>query len=130
MKKILIKTIIILFSLAIAFNICPNYTFASSISLENIHKTAKNFIKVGENENPVDEKDLQETIVPIAQILVLAGSIIIAICTAIMAIKYLTASPDQKAKLKVQLVGLVVATIVIFGAQFIWSVMFDFLNEI
>ena len=130
MKKILIKTIIILFSLAIAFNICPNYTFASSISLENIHKTAKNFIKVGENENPVDEKDLQETIVPIAQILVLAGSIIIAICTAIMAIKYLTASPDQKAKLKVQLVGLVVATIVIFGAQFIWSVMFDFLNDI
>ena len=39
----------------------------------------------------------------------------------VVGIKYMMANPEGKAKLKGQLIGLAVATIVIYGAQFIWS---------
>ena len=43
--------------------------------------------------------------------------------TAYMGIKYLTAGPEAQAKLKTQLVGVVVSGMVIFGAYFIWSIV-------
>ena len=38
-----------------------------------------------------------------------------------MGIKYLTSGPEARAKLKVQLIGVVVAGLVIFGAYYIWD---------
>ena len=40
-----------------------------------------------------------------------------------MGIKYLTAGPDAKAKLKNQLIGVVVSGVVIFGAYYIWKLV-------
>ena len=41
----------------------------------------------------------------------------------IMAVKWITATPDKQAKLKQQLVGLVIAVVVIFGAVGIWNLV-------
>ena len=43
--------------------------------------------------------------------------------TTYMGIKYLTAGPEAQAKLKVQLIGVVVSGVVIFGAYGIWSIV-------
>ena len=40
--------------------------------------------------------------------------------TTYMGIKYLTAGPEAQAKLKVQLIGVVVSGMVIFGSYYIW----------
>ena len=50
----------------------------------------------------------------------------VVVVATIMGIKYMVANPEEKAKLKTQLIGLVVATIVIFAAQFIWSTIYKF----
>ncbi len=40
-----------------------------------------------------------------------------------MAIQWITATPDKQAKLKIQLIGLVVSAVVIFGAVGIWNLV-------
>lgn len=42
----------------------------------------------------------------------------------------MTASPEEAAKIKTQLIGLVVAAIVIVGAYGIWSFAYNFLSGI
>ena len=48
----------------------------------------------------------------------------------LLGIKYMTAEPEQKGKLKQQLIGLVIAGIVIFGAFSIWRVAYNFFEDV
>ncbi len=59
----------------------------------------------------------------IGQILVSIGIAAILIVTAIIAAKWIVATPDQQAKLRQQLIGLIVSIIVIFGAVGIWNLV-------
>lgn len=52
------------------------------------------------------------------------------IVTLVMAIKYITANAEQRGKLKQQLVGLVISTVVIYGAVGIWSIIKNFMENI
>lgn len=129
-KSIKIMYIFIMLILLISI-IFPNYSKAtgseesanSGLSWSEIENSAKAFLQKGKNQDTLDETKLQNIVIPIAQILVAVGNIVVVIALAIMAIKYMISNPDDKAKLKTQLVGLFVATIVIFGAQFIWKVL-------
>ena len=58
------------------------------------------------------------------------GVVTVLIVAAIMAIKWLTATPDKQAKLKQQLIGLVVATVVIFGAVGIWNFVINMMDNV
>lgn len=126
MKKVFLKIIIII-SMIFASWICTtNYTMAAT-SLKDIDSMAKDFIDAGSTETGTissTEKKMSDIVIPIAQILVTIGTITIVVAATIMGIKYMVANPEEKAKLKTQLIGLVVATIVIFGAQFIWSTVY------
>jgi hypothetical protein len=51
------------------------------------------------------------------------------IVTLYMGIKYITATPDSQARLKQQLIGLVVSGIVIFGAYFIWKIVVNIVSK-
>ena len=62
--------------------------------------------------------------------LVAIGSVVLVIVTTIMGIKYIMGGPDKRAQLKQQLVGLVVATIVIFAAQAIWALVYNFMTDL
>jgi hypothetical protein len=46
-----------------------------------------------------------------------------------MAIKYFTEGPEQKAKLKQQLIGLVVSIVVIYGGVGIWTLLKNFMEQ-
>lgn len=128
MKKIVFNIII---SLIIVFGLTiPNCSRAEGLSWKDIEQDAKNFLEQGESQNPLEEEKLQNIVIPIAQMLVTIGDIVIVIALAVMAIKYMISNPENKAKLKTQLIGVVVSAIVIFGAQFIWTTVYEFLNAV
>ena len=68
--------------------------------------------------------------VDIGRILIAIGVVTLLIVSAIMAIRWLTATPDKQAKLKGQLIGLVISAIVIFGAVGIWNFLWGILSNI
>ena len=126
MKKVFLKIIIIISMIFTSWICTTNYTMAAT-SLKDIDSMAKDFIDAGSTETGTissTEKKMSDIVIPIAQILVTIGTITVVVAATIMGIKYMVANPEEKAKLKTQLIGLVVATIVIFGAQFIWSTVY------
>ena len=128
MKKVFLKIIIIISMIFTSWICTTNYTMAAT-SLKDIDSMEKDFIDAGSTETGTissTEKKMSDIVIPIAQILVTIGTITVVVAATIMGIKYMVANPEEKAKLKTQLIGLVVATIVIFGAQFIWSTAYKF----
>ena len=98
---------------------------APSMSIENITEASENWLKIGQ-DNPVANSSVEDFVgmfIGIGQLLVAIGIVTIVIVTIIMAIRWLTATPDKQAKLKQQLIGLVVSIIVIFGAVGIWNLV-------
>ena len=135
MKFRIIKMVAII--VIIAIYIMPTITFAAgsgSTKKGVSFGDAKSFIDKGASEagknglSQTDLNDVGKEFVQIAQILVYIGAGILVASTAYMGIKYMMASPEQQAKLKQQLIGLVVSALVVFGAYFIWSTVYDILN--
>ena len=83
-----------------------------------------------EANNILSQQTLEEIFIPIGQVLVTIAGIVLVVVTLIMAIKYLTANAEQRGKLKQQLVGLVISTIVIYGAVGIWQIIKNFMENI
>lgn len=71
-----------------------------------------------------------EILKPIVGILTAIGVIVLVVVTIIMGIKYMFATPEEAAKLKQQLIGLVVSAVVVLGATAIWGIVLDVLNKI
>lgn len=57
----------------------------------------------------------------LAKILTTIGAGVLVIVITYMGIKYFISSPEEQAKLKGQLIGVVVSAVVIFGAVSIWK---------
>ena len=57
----------------------------------------------------------------LARILTTIGAGVLVIVITYMGIKYFISSPEEQAKLKGQLIGVVVSAVVIFGAVSIWE---------
>ena len=69
-----------------------------------------------------------DTVLPIGQMLTAIGVAVLFGGIVILGIKYMLADPQQKGKLKQQLIGLVVSGVVIFGAFTIWKLTYNFFN--
>lgn len=78
----------------------------------------------------VDPSSIASKIKPIAQALTVIGTGIVLCAAVVMGIKWLTAKPDEQAKLKQQSVGLFVAAIVITGSYTIWSIALKILGNL
>lgn len=89
----------------------------------DILKAATTWINGAEKTENTEVDDFVNQFVGIGQLLVIAGVIVILITIGITGIRWITASPDKQAKLKEQLIGLVIATVVIFGAVGIWNLV-------
>lgn len=123
MKKFLVSIILIMMVVII-----PNYSRALDFD-NDIIKPAENFINTGASNDVLNEDQVVDTVMPIARILVAVGTFVITLAVAVMAIKYLISGPDKKAELKGQLVGLAISAVVIYGAVFIWSTMYDIFKD-
>ena len=71
-----------------------------------------------------------ENLLGLGQVLVIIGGATLLIVGGIMAIKWITATPDKQAKLKTQSIGLVLAAVVIFGAVGIWNFVRGIMNSV
>ncbi len=130
MKKSTFFVMNLLIVLAIIF--IPVTTFAADKvkSWDELVQDADTFINKGKEKDIINSSDVATTIMPIAQALVALAAGILVIVTCIMGVKYATAtSPETQAKLKKQLIGLVVSIIVVFGAHTIWTIVYNFMKD-
>lgn len=129
--KIMKKVIFVILLIAIIFtifSIFPNNTYAST----GWTQQARNFLDRGRGSIKISDPDLQEFIRPIGNLLMVIAVIVLVIVSIVMGIKYIAAAsnPEEQAKLKKQLIGLVISAVVIFGAQLIWSLTYNLFKDI
>lgn len=131
-KKAAIFLIIIIL---LIFSFIPHSVYAED-PLQDMKDQATSWINNGEElgKNILPSSDLQKTFVPIGQVLVAVATIVVLVVTIIMGIKYitanLTANPEEKGKLKQQLIGLVVSIVVIYGAVGIWNLVQNIMKSL
>ena len=111
-----------------------NYTNAAgdgSSLLSNMESQAKNFINKGSEaaEGNIDYTNIANEFKGLGQILTMIGAGVMVAVTTYMGIKYLTPGPEAQAKLKVQLIGVVVSGMVIFGAYSIWKLVMQVASQ-
>ena len=129
MKKKMKKILIIILIIASFLFLKCSYVKAASMS--DIISAGNSFLDIGKSQEKDGTRvdDFVDSFMPIGQILVSIAVVVIMAVTVIMAIKWIIATPDKKAKLKQQTIGLVVSMIVIFGAVGIWKVVRDIMQK-
>ena len=122
MKARIIIKMAVLMMFLIVFLSC-SYS-VNALTLSEMEDKANDFLDKGAGTS-IDYTKVTEEFVDLGQILTMVGVGVMIAVTTYMGIKYLTAGPEAQAKLKVQLIGLVVSGVVIFGAYGIWSIVLD-----
>lgn len=128
-KKILILTVLINIFI-IVLNINTTTSLAKTVS--EMDSDAKSFINTGAKEAKKATKDVTGAVGSnfrgIGQLLTYIGAGVMVAVVSYMGIKYMISPPDKQAALKQQLIGVVVAGVVIFGAYGIWSALISILS--
>lgn len=128
-KKIMIlitTLLLLLVVLPVEVHAAEGFTFPT---WNNLMSSGKNFLSKGKNNN-ISTEQMGNMFAPMARILLSFGIIVILGCTIIMGIKYMLATPEEAAKLKQQLIGLVVSAFVIFGAVVIWTLAYQVFSSV
>lgn len=127
MKKLKILLIVII----MLFLILPVSVKASDRDLGDVFQVGEDFISDGSETdlNMVDDETVA-SINDIGRFLTAVGLVILVCATLIMGIKYMMATPNDKAKLKKQLIGLLIASLVIFFSYTIWSAIVNQMESI
>ncbi len=113
----------------IFFIIASSYSVSNATSkLHQMQDDIDKFKNVGAGTH-INTTNVTDEIKGIGQILTFVGTGIFVGVVAYMGIKYLTSGPEAQAKLKTQLIGVVVSGVVIFGAYNIWSIVIDVLKD-
>ena len=77
----------------------------------------------------IDTKEITTEFAGLARILTTIGAGVLIIVITYMGIKYFISSPEEQAKLKGQLIGVVVSAVVIFGAVSIWELAINIFKD-
>lgn len=116
---------LILFVVISAFN----YVRAEDSLLTKMETQAENFLTTGADQSNISTSNIAKEFSGLGQILTMIGAGVMVAVTTYMGIKYLTAGPEAQAKLKTQLIGVVVSGVVIFGAYGIWSIVIKIASQ-
>ena len=101
----------------------------SGETAESLWQLATNFLHKGSSEESLDLEKASKPFVEIGQLLMTVAIIVLTIATLVMGIKYMMATPDKKATIKKQLIGLIASALVIFSAYTIWSIASNLLMQ-
>lgn len=121
--KLLIKILNFAVILTIVLNIMSIFNYeVLGLSYSSMRDQTSAFITAGKNsaEGQISIDSITGEFVPLGQLLTSIGAGVLIAVTIYMGIKYLTSGPEAQAKLKQQLIGVIVSAIVIFGAFGIW----------
>ena len=128
-KKICKKVMSIILILIMFLLVFSPYSQATSS--DEWMSQGSDFINKGKQNSTVDTNQIQNALMPLGRTLVTIATITLTVVTVVMGIKYMMADTgDKKAKLKTQLIGLVVSTVVIYGAQIIWTLLYNFMTKV
>lgn len=98
--------------------------------LDRMQSQASGFLGKGKEEGgSFDTSSITDDFVGLGQILTMIGAGVMVAVVSYMGIKYIMSPPDKQAALKQQLIGVVVAGIVIFGAYGIWSAILTVVSK-
>ena len=124
LSKIMVITIVFI-------GVISLFSCSHAADLKNMMDQVKAFENVGSNGNVTQNLgDVIDPIVDIGSILTTIGAAVMIGVVLYMGIKYLTSGPDARAKLKIQLIGVLVAGLVIFGAYYIWDFVINIAQEL
>lgn len=127
-NKILRIVILLLIFLIILISIPQNCTFAAGDGTLDFSK-ADDFLTKGKDKQGIkDLTTIGKNFSAIGKVLVYIGSGVLVAGMGYLGIMYMISGPDKRGKLKQQLIGLVVAGIVIFGAYSIWAMLVKILS--
>ncbi len=125
MKKYLKRTAIVITTL-IAI-LCSNRVFA----LSDIKDTGDAFLSQGSSaSSPITVQEAWDELLPIAQILLAIASVVLVIAYMYLGIQYMITDPQGKADIKQKLIGLVIATVIIYGGVGIFTIIINLFNSI
>lgn len=120
-KKFLLVVMIVNILIGLVY---LNIFEVSATDITQMEQDAKGFIDVGKTKAG-DLASVTESVANsftgLGSLLTMVGAGVMVIVVSYMGIKYLISPPDKQAALKQQLIGVLVAGIVIFGAYGIWS---------
>ena len=95
----------------------------------SIMDTGRAFIEEGSRQGGKSADDYAEEFLEIGRILAGIAEIVLLGCIIVIGMKWATATPDKKAQLKQQLIGLVISAAVVFGAVGIWELSRNILSQ-
>lgn len=99
-------------------------------SFDEMKTALEGWQKIGlAGDSGISGNDLKEIVIPIINILTVIGVFVLVAVTIVMGIKYMFATPEAAAKLKQQLIGLVVSAVVVLGATAIWKIVYRVLSS-
>lgn len=128
-KKVLNVVSIVVLILGFLFVMSPDI-YAGMPNMDEIHNQANQFTDTGKQNAAIDVNQIASIIKPLASILLGIGSVVLVVVTAVMGVKYMAATPDGRAKLKTQLIGIAISAIVLFGAYGIWEIAYTIMTEL
>lgn len=123
MKKIK-KVLYIIILIAIIFS--SNQVFA----LQNIKDAGDDFISQGSTSSVITTEEAWNILRPIGQVLVAIASVVLVIAYMYLGIQYMITDPQGKANIKQKLIGLVIATVLIYGATGLFAIIINLGNSI
>lgn len=94
----------------------------------DIFKGADDFVSKGKVQ--VDEDKLEDASASIYYILLYIGIAAASIIGVVLGIKFMSASAEDKAKVKEQLIPYVIGCVIVFGAFAIWKLVVTVMNNV
>ena len=126
-KKIFIIFVIILINILI----CNFNAVKADSGLTSVITGGDDFINAGKGDNTtsIDYGKLQNTSNEIYNILLTCAVIVAVIISAILGIKFMLGSMEEKAQIKEKLIPYVIGCVIIFGAFGIWKIVLTVLQS-
>ena len=119
MMSVLKRIISVLIMAVVIVGILSVDSTVSAIDMAGMSTKISDFKKNG--TTTISTTEIVTEFAGLAKILTTLGAGVLIIVITYMGIKYFISSPEEQAKLKGQLIGVVVSAVVIFGAVSIWK---------
>ena len=124
---ILKRIISVLIIMVVAVGILSMNVSVKALSLGDMSTKISTFKANG--DTTIETSEITTEFAGLAKILTTIGAGVLVIVITYMGIKYFISSPEEQAKLKGQLIGVVVSAVVIFGAVSIWELAINIFKD-
>ena len=127
-RKVIVFFVIIIVILSIISSF--NYKIYATHTVDSVMEGAQDFLNKGKDGlGQIDDGTLQSTSDFIFNLLLAIALVVAVIIGIVIGIQFMTASVEEKAKVKESLMPYVVGCVVVFGAFGIWKLAITILSN-